>query len=64
MSELVYSLAILACPIGMGVMMWFMMRGTNTAPAVAPASDAELARMRAEIDELRAAERGGAASAQ
>ena len=58
MSELFYSLAILACPVGMGLMMWFMMRGTNNAPAVVPAHDAELARMRAEIDQLRAAERG------
>lgn len=57
MSELFYSLAILACPVGMGLMMWFMMRGMDKAPAVAPAQDAELARMRAEIDQLRAAER-------
>jgi hypothetical protein len=61
MSELFYSLAILACPVGMGLMMWFMMRGTNQ-PATAPADDVELSRMRAEIDQLRAAQRDSAAS--
>ena len=64
MSELFTSLAILACPVGMGLMMWFMMRGTNNAPAVVPAHDAELARMRAELDQLRAAERGRPGSGQ
>lgn len=64
MSELFYSLAILACPVGMGLMMWFMMRGMHQGSAAAPAHDVELARMRAEIDQLRAAERGGATSAQ
>jgi hypothetical protein len=63
-SEIFYSLAILACPVGMGLMMWFMMRGMNSAPAAAPAQDAELARMRAEIDQLRAAERGSATAGQ
>jgi hypothetical protein len=56
-SELFYSLAILACPVGMGLMMWFMMRGTKNQPAGAPAEDAQLAHMRAEIDQLRAAQR-------
>lgn len=59
MSELFYSLAILACPVGMGLMMWFMMRGMKQTPAAASdhdAHDAELTRMRAEIDQLRAAE--------
>jgi hypothetical protein len=64
MSELFYSLAILACPVGMGLMMWFMMRGMNKAPAAAPAQDAELVQMRAEIDQLRAAERSNATSKQ
>ena len=64
MSELLYSLAILACPVGMGLMMWFMMRGMNRAPAAAPGQDAELVQMRAEIDRLRAAERRDATSTQ
>lgn len=57
MSELFYTLAILACPVGMGLMMWFMMRGANKTPAAAPAQEAELARVRAEIDQLRASTR-------
>jgi hypothetical protein len=62
-SELFYSLAILACPVAMGLMMWFMMRGMNNQPAAAPApaDDVELSRMRAEIDQLRAAQRDSAA---
>ena len=42
MSELLLGLAVLACPLGMGAMMWFMMRGTGNsqaAPASAPAGD-------------------------
>jgi hypothetical protein len=61
-SELFYSLAILACPVGMGLMMWFMMRGSKNAPAAAPTDDTELTRMRAEIDQLRALQRGAPSS--
>lgn len=60
MTELFYSLAILACPIAMGLMMWFMARGMNSQPAAAPTDDAELSRMRAEIDQLRAAQHDSA----
>jgi hypothetical protein len=58
MSELLYPLALLACPVGMGLMMWFMMRGKKDhaeAPA-APITDAELIRLRSEVDQLRAAQ--------
>ncbi|MHB1928916.1 MAG: hypothetical protein ACYCUG_05770 [Acidimicrobiales bacterium] len=64
-----YGLAALACPAGMGVMMWLMMRGgrRNQQMGQPPmpmsgsfnpgsAREAELARMRAEIDQLRAAQ--------
>jgi hypothetical protein len=64
-----YGLAALACPVGMGVMMWLMMRGGRRNQQMGqppmPMSgsfnpdserEAELARMRAEIDQLRAAQ--------
>jgi len=53
-------LFILACPVGMGLMMWFMMRGQhgqNTTRASAappsPAQQEEIAMLRAEITTLR-----------
>jgi predicted aminopeptidase len=62
MSESLYFLALLACPVGMGVMMWMMMRMQGSAGAAAPESpaettvgkQAELVKLRAEIDQLRA----------
>lgn len=59
MTQLLYGLALLACPVGMGVMMWFMMRGGNKqeiATAPAPAGRDEVTRLQAEIDQLRAAQ--------
>jgi hypothetical protein len=64
MSQIFYSLAVLACPVGMGAMMFFMMRGgkrqqaTNSAqfPGQVSPQEAELIRMRAEIDQLRQAQ--------
>jgi hypothetical protein len=53
MPETMYVLAVLACPIVMGLMMWMMMRG---GAAHSPA-DSEVMRLRAEIDELREAQR-------
>ncbi len=64
MPELFYALALLACPVAMGTMMWMMMRGgSNSAPAQGDGS-AELARMKAEIDQLRAAQRDREAAAR
>jgi len=62
MTEALYALALLACPLGMGLMMWFMMRGGRKAPAATPpahpsTSDAELAQLRAEVDQMHAAQR-------
>ncbi|WP_026543529.1 hypothetical protein [Arthrobacter sp. 35/47] len=58
MSEALYALALLACPLGMGAMMWFMMRGSKSSPAqVKPTEEAELAKLRAEVDQLRAGQR-------
>lgn len=65
MSESLYLLALLACPVGMGLMMWMMMRMQGPSGAAAPESPAEttvdkqgeLVRLRAEIDQLRAERR-------
>ena len=62
MSESLYLLALLACPVGMGLMMWMMMRMQGPAGTAAPQSAAETAvgkqaevvKLRAEIDQLRA----------
>ena len=57
MSELLYLLALLACPVGMGTMMWMMSRGHGSRPQP-PEDRSQLAGLRAEIDQLRA-ERDG-----
>ena len=53
--------AVLACPVGMGVMMWMMMRGARHSDASAgnpgaPAGDqaAQIDALRSEIEELKA----------
>lgn len=54
MSEALYAVALLACPVGMGLMMWFVMRGSKATPSQSnPINDPELARLRAEVDQLR-----------
>ncbi len=51
-------LALLACPVGMGVMMWMMMRGqSKPTEDDTAAKQAELAALRAEVDQLQAARR-------
>ncbi len=47
MPDLIYLIAVLACPIGMGVMMLVMMRG-NHGHKAEPSSGDEVARLRAE----------------
>ena len=61
MQQLLYTLPALMCPIGMGAMMWFMMRGggknkqpAQSAPGTPTPQEQELAALRAEIDQLRA----------
>lgn len=52
-----YSLALLACPVGMGLMMFMMMRGHSESPADqanSPTSRDEVDALRAEIDALKA----------
>jgi hypothetical protein len=59
MDSLTGSLLLLACPLGMGLMMWMMMRGmpshgSGDVPEATPAQKQELARLRAEVAELKA----------
>lgn len=53
MQSLLYLVAVLACPIGMGVMMWVMMRGQRRGPAD-PTGRHQLEQLRAELDQLKA----------
>lgn len=60
-SSLLIGLCVVACPAMMGVMMWMGRRGAQSSqqappPMPDPAKGAELARLRAEIDQLKAAE--------
>ena len=67
MNKLLYLLPALGCPVGMGAMMWFMMRSGKSGQsgqAVQPGTIAlsavqaqEIAALRAEVDQLRAAQR-------
>ena len=66
MQHLLYLLAALGCPAGMGAMMWMMMRSGKSGQAgqaaqpgtIVPAvQDQEIAALRAEVDQLRAAQR-------
>jgi hypothetical protein len=59
MPESLYALALLACPVGMGLMMWMMMRGGNKQPVAAETANkqAELTRLQAQIDQLQATQR-------
>jgi len=57
MEQLFYALAVLACPVGMGLMMFFMMRRPSQSTAPSSGGQDELTRLRAEIDQLKAAQR-------
>ena len=60
MTEILYGLALLACPIGMGVMMWLMMRGGHRPGAASRGQDtADLDALRAEVEQLRTQQREG-----
>jgi hypothetical protein len=57
MSTVFYTLAVLACPLAMGLMMFMMMRGQNKGSTDQPGGSAdrsEVEALRAEIDALKA----------
>lgn len=53
MESLLYGVALLACPIGMGLMMWMMKRGKRSSSDDRSGGQ-EVAVLRAEIDQLKA----------
>jgi hypothetical protein len=54
-SSLLLSLALLACPVGMGVMMWMMSRSQSTDTGHdGRQGRQEIDELRAEIDQLKA----------
>lgn len=63
MPQFLYPLLLLACPIGMGLMMWFMTRGglhasRRGSSIDSPTAYSELSELRKEVAELRAAQKG------
>jgi hypothetical protein len=55
MEQLFLAAAVLACPVGMGLMMWMMMRGhNNTADSSSGDQQHKVDQLRAEIEALKA----------
>lgn len=52
MDQLLAALPLLACPIMMGAMMWWMARKGHARDQPQP-QDREIAQLRAELDDLR-----------
>jgi hypothetical protein len=64
MEGVVIALAVVACPVGMGLMMWFMAKGMKRDSGQSRPEGASLeelrdeqARLSAQIDQLEASER-------
>ena len=53
MPDALYLLALLACPVGMGAMMWMMNRKPQAPAAGVAEKQAELARLQDDLDQLR-----------
>lgn len=47
-----FGLAALACPVGMGAMMWFMARGKHAEPSQTPKQLSTLGELRREHERL------------
>lgn len=59
MEQFLLFLPALACPVGMGLMMWLMMRSRGPGEkAATPDQEQELAGLRAQIEALRPAPAG------
>lgn len=58
MPETLYPLVVLACPIGMGLMMWMMMRGGKQPADPTPTASDEIAALRHEVEHLRTFQAG------
>lgn len=55
MQSLLLTLAVLACPVGMGAMMWMMMRGQHKDTGdTGGQGQQQVEQLRAEIDQLKA----------
>ena len=55
MQSVLLGLAALACPVGMGLMMWLMMRGHgHSTTSTAGATSQQVDELRAEIERLKA----------
>jgi len=55
MQSVLLGVAALACPVGMGLMMWLMMRGHGQATTpIAGATSQQVDELRAEIERLKA----------
>lgn len=52
MDSILLSVGVLACPLGMGAMMWFMARGMSNKDKHQQASPVSLATLRDEHDRL------------
>ena len=53
MEAALLSAAILACPVGMGLMMWFMAKGTRKDAAVTPAPAATQPSVKASVEQMQ-----------